>query len=41
MIAHNLDISPRTVEVYRGRIMEKLQARSIAELVRLALSARD
>ena len=41
MIAHNLDISPRTVEVYRGRIMEKLQARSIAELVRMALSARD
>jgi two-component system response regulator FixJ len=41
MIAHNLDISPRTVEVYRGRIMEKLQARSIAELVRMVLSARD
>ncbi len=41
MIAHNLDISPRTVEVYRGRIMEKLKARSIAELVRMALSARD
>jgi len=41
MIAHNLDISPRTVEVYRGRIMEKLKARSIAELVRMALAARD
>lgn len=41
MIAHNLDISPRTVEVYRGRVMEKMQARSIAELVRLALSVRD
>jgi two-component system response regulator FixJ len=41
MIAHNLDISPRTVEVYRGRVMDKLKARSIAELVRLALSARD
>jgi two-component system response regulator FixJ len=41
MIAHNLDISPRTVEVYRGRIMDKLKARSIAELVRLALTARN
>ena len=41
MIAHNLDISPRTVEVYRGRIMDKLKARSIAELVRMALTARN
>lgn len=40
MIAHNLDISPRTVEVYRGRVMEKMQARTIAELVRMALAAR-
>ena len=35
-IAVQLGISPRTVEVYKSRLMEKLQARTIAELVRLA-----
>ena len=40
MIGHKLGISPRTVEVYRGRIMEKMGARTIAELVRIALAAR-
>lgn len=38
-IAVRLDISPRTVEVYKARMMEKLQCRSIAELVRLALGS--
>jgi two-component system, LuxR family, response regulator FixJ len=38
-IAYDLLISPRTVEVYRARIMEKMQAHSLAELVRLALAA--
>lgn len=33
-IAQVLDISPRTVEVYKARVMEKLRCRSIAELVR-------
>ncbi len=40
MIAHNLNISVRTVEVYRARIMEKMKARTVADLVRLAMSAR-
>ncbi len=40
MIAHNLNISVRTVEVYRGRVMEKMKARNVAELVKQALSAR-
>jgi two-component system, LuxR family, response regulator FixJ len=39
MIAYDLDISPRTVEVHRARVLEKLEARSLSELVRLALAA--
>jgi len=38
VIAYELSISPRTVENHRGRIMEKLRVRSVAGLVRLALS---
>ena len=34
-IASALGISPRTVEVHKTRIMEKLEVRNIAELVRL------
>jgi RNA polymerase sigma factor (sigma-70 family) len=36
-IAAHLKISPRTVEVYKARMMEKLQCRSLAELIRVAL----
>jgi RNA polymerase sigma factor (sigma-70 family) len=36
-IAAALGISPRTVEVHKMRIMEKLEVRNIAELVRLRL----
>jgi len=39
-IAAALGISPRTVEVHKTRIMEKLGARNIAELVRFALAAK-
>ena len=35
----HLGISPRTVEVHRARIMEKLGAKNAADLVRLVLSA--
>ena len=38
-IAAALGISPRTVEVHKTRIMEKLGVRNIAELVRFALAA--
>lgn len=38
-IANALGASPRTIEVHRARIMEKLQARSLPELVRLTLAA--
>lgn len=37
-IARQLGISPRTVEVYKARMMEKMQAHSLPELVRLVLS---
>lgn len=40
VIAHRMDISPRTVEVHRGRVMEKMQARSLSDLVRMALAAK-
>lgn len=40
-IAERLSISPRTVEVYKARMMEKLQCRSIAEAVRIAVAAAD
>ena len=37
VIAYDLDISPRTVEIYRAHVMTKMQARSLSELVRMAL----
>ena len=38
-IAIELGTSPRTVEVHRARVFEKLGARSLPELVRLVLAA--
>jgi len=38
VIAFELGISPRTVEVYRARLMGKMQAKSLAVLVRMAMS---
>lgn len=37
VIAHSLNIAVRTVEIHRARVMEKSGARSLAELVRLAI----
>lgn len=39
VIAHELGISPRTVEAHRAAMMDKLGARSLAEAVRLAMAA--
>jgi two-component system response regulator FixJ len=39
VIAHELKISPRTVENHRARLMVKMQVASVAELVKLALEA--
>lgn len=38
-IAAALNISPRTVEIHRSRVIEKLNAPSMSHLVRLALAA--
>jgi two-component system, LuxR family, response regulator FixJ len=36
-IAQDLGVSPRTVEIHRARVMEKMDAQSVAELVRMML----
>jgi RNA polymerase sigma factor (sigma-70 family) len=38
-IAERLAISPRTVEVYKARMMEKLQCRTLADVIRIASAA--
>jgi two-component system, LuxR family, response regulator FixJ len=38
-IAFDLGISPRTVEIYRANLMNKMQADSLSDLVRMALIA--
>jgi FixJ family two-component response regulator len=40
-IAYNLGITEATVKVHRGRVMEKTEVKSIAELVRLCERAGD
>lgn len=40
VIAYNLAISPRTVEVYRANAMMKMQARTLSDLVRMMTIAR-
>ena len=37
VIAMDLDLSQRTVEIHRARVMEKMRARSLAELVRMSM----
>jgi two-component system response regulator FixJ len=39
VVAHQLGISPRTVEIHRASIMEKLHARNLSNVVRKALAA--
>jgi two-component system response regulator FixJ len=38
-IANALGISPRTVEVYRANLMAKMEAKSLSELIRMAILA--
>jgi two-component system response regulator FixJ len=39
MIAFDLGISPRTVEIYRANLMTKMAANSLSDLVRMAMMA--
>lgn len=38
-LAHDLGLSPRTVEMHRSNVMKKLQTRSLSETLKLALDA--
>ncbi len=40
IIARDLGISPRTVEIYRAKLMSKMHADNLAALVRMTLSVR-
>ncbi len=40
-IAHRLDISPKTVENHRAWVMERMDAKSLAELVRIAMKLEE
>lgn len=40
IVAYELGISPRTVEVHRSRIMKRTGAKSFAELIRMAIAAK-
>jgi two-component system, LuxR family, response regulator FixJ len=39
VIAFDLGISPRTIEIYRANVMTKMEAASLSDLVRMALTA--
>jgi two-component system, LuxR family, response regulator FixJ len=39
VIGYHLNISARTVEIHRARVMEKMEARSLPALVRMAIEA--
>lgn len=39
VIAYDLGISPRTIEIYRANVMTKMKAASLSELVRMAMRA--
>lgn len=41
VIAMDLDLSQRTVEIHRARVMEKMHARSLAELVRMSMAIQE
>jgi two-component system response regulator FixJ len=40
VIGQELGVSPRTIEIHRARVMEKMGAHSVAELVRMMLDLK-
>ena len=40
-IAHDLSISPRTVEIFRARVMDKMAAENLSTLLRMGLLANE
>ena len=41
VIAGDLEVSQRTVEIHRARVMEKMKARSLAQLVRMVMEIQQ
>jgi len=41
VIAGDLEVSQRTVEIHRARVMEKMKARSLAQLVRMVMQIQQ
>lgn len=41
VMAADLGVSQRTIEIHRARVMEKMQANSLAQLVRMALNLKE
>jgi two-component system response regulator FixJ len=41
VVAAELDISPRTVELHRARILQKMGVRSLAQLVRMLVALKE
>jgi len=41
IIARELDLSTRTVEIHRARVLQKMEADNVSQLVRLVLSIRE
>lgn len=39
LIARELDISPRTIEIYRANLMTKMRAETLSDLIRMSLTA--
>ena len=37
-VAQDLGVSPRTIEIHRARVMEKMHVQSVAELVRMMMN---